>query len=330
MSNATSTDGAPRRDPNRNPAPWITDSFRANGMGPNVGAGLQELLLSLLTPPMGVHGDAVYSQEALDRIITSLMEANPQSNAAPPATQAAIDRLEKKKVDDKMLGAEGKAECTICIDDLNKGDEVTVLPCSHWFHGECVTLWLKEHNTCPICRAPIEQREGQGSASQQRSPQQRFMPQPQVQFPSSPPDPFYTRPSPEPALRFIHSTQRAVQDPNTPWARERERRRREAAATAGLPRRNSLSPASRRRSLFGDQAMSFRPRSPSSSRDQDAGVSHYDRDYFGSGAGNSSNSRDNRERNNQNTQSSGHGPLSWLRDHLGRGSGNASDRDRRR
>jgi len=54
-------------------------------MGPNVGAGLQELLLSLLTPPMGVHGDAVYSQEALDRIITSLMEAihNPTLHRQP-------------------------------------------------------------------------------------------------------------------------------------------------------------------------------------------------------------------------------------------------------
>lgn len=297
-------------------------------MGANLGPGLQDLLISLLNPPTGVHGDAVYSQEALDRIITSLMEANPQSNAAPPATQAAIDRLEKKKVDDKMLGAEGKAECTICIDDLNKGDEVTVLPCSHWFHGECVTLWLKEHNTCPICRAPIEQRESRGSASQQRTPLQRFAPQPQAQFPSSPPDPFYTRPSPEPTLRFIQSTQRAVQDSNTPWARER--RRRESAASSGLPRRNSLSPASRRRQLYGDLPMDSRTRSPSSSRDQDAGVSYYDRDYFGVGTGSGSSTRDNRERNNQTTQSSGHGPLSWLRDHLGRGSGNTSDRDRRR
>ncbi|KAH8754799.1 hypothetical protein F5883DRAFT_572427 [Diaporthe sp. PMI_573] len=36
------------------------------------------------------------------------------------------------------------------------GEEVTVLPCKHWFHGECVVSWLKMHNTCPICRASIE------------------------------------------------------------------------------------------------------------------------------------------------------------------------------
>ena len=132
---------------------------------PGLEGGLQNLFSILLGPggPNAVHGDAVYSQEALDRIITQLMEANPQSNAAPPASQAAIEKLGKKLIDKEMLGENGKAECTICIDEMHVGDEVTVLPCNHWFHGECVVLWLKEHNTCPVCRAPIEQRDGNGN-----------------------------------------------------------------------------------------------------------------------------------------------------------------------
>ncbi|KAK4217862.1 hypothetical protein QBC37DRAFT_369690 [Rhypophila decipiens] len=117
---------------------------------------LHEILGATMNPASAVHGDAVYTQEALDRIVSTLMEAHPQSNAAPPATQTAIEQLEKKKLTDDMIGSEGKAECTICIDDMQRGDEVTVLPCTHWFHGECVTLWLKEHNTCPICRRAIE------------------------------------------------------------------------------------------------------------------------------------------------------------------------------
>lgn len=129
---------------------------------PGLEGGLQNLFSILLGPggPNAVHGDAVYSQEALDRIITQLMEANPQSNAAPPASQAAIEKLGTKQIDKEMMGENGKAECTICIDEMHLGDEVTVLPCKHWFHGECVVLWLKEHNTCPVCRAPIEQRDG--------------------------------------------------------------------------------------------------------------------------------------------------------------------------
>lgn len=140
---------------------------------PNVGqpgleSGLQGLFSLLLGPAIGgpnaAHGDAVYSQEALDRIITQMMENNPSSNAAPPATEAAIQKLDKKKLDQEMMGESGKADCTICMDDLYVGDEVTVLPCKHWFHGECVVLWLKEHNTCPICRSPIEKRDGHGHA----------------------------------------------------------------------------------------------------------------------------------------------------------------------
>ncbi|KAK3292272.1 uncharacterized protein B0H64DRAFT_328527 [Chaetomium fimeti] len=130
--------------------------------------GLHQLLSTLHNPASAVHGDAVFTQEALDRIVTQLMEASPQTNAAPPATQAAIAKLEKKRVDEAMLGREGKAECTICIDDIKKGDEVLVLPCSHWYHGECVVLWLKEHNTCPICRMPIEDPKTDGHNSNVR------------------------------------------------------------------------------------------------------------------------------------------------------------------
>ncbi|KAI0409541.1 hypothetical protein F4802DRAFT_149075 [Xylaria palmicola] len=130
---------------------------------------LNQLLISIVNPN-AVHGDAVYSQEALDRIITNLMEANPQSNAPPPATTNAIASLPRRKLDEKMLGPELKGECTICIDEVKVGDEVMVLPCKHWFHEECAGLWLRQHNSCPVCRAAIDgaaagkpRNEGAGS-----------------------------------------------------------------------------------------------------------------------------------------------------------------------
>ncbi|KAL0930423.1 uncharacterized protein CTRU02_214498 [Colletotrichum truncatum] len=122
-------------------------------------------ILNMLNPANAAHGDAVYTQEALDRIISTLMEQNPQSNAAPPATDEGLRKLERKKVDQKMLGPEGKVECTICIDSFNEGDDATVLPCKHWFHDQCVVMWLKEHNTCPICRTPIEEPSNSNSNS---------------------------------------------------------------------------------------------------------------------------------------------------------------------
>lgn len=121
---------------------------------PNFARGLQEIL-GLFSGANATAGDAVYSQEALDHIITQLMEANPQSNAAPPASEEALKSLDRKPVDHDMLKGESKTECTICIEEMHVGDEAATLPCKHWFHEECVILWLKEHNTCPICRTPL-------------------------------------------------------------------------------------------------------------------------------------------------------------------------------
>ncbi|KNB20568.1 hypothetical protein FOXG_17474 [Fusarium oxysporum f. sp. lycopersici 4287] len=64
------------------------------------------------------------------------MEANPQSNAAPPATEEALQNLERHPVDGQMLGSEDKAECTICINEMKEGDMATFLPCNHWFHED--------------------------------------------------------------------------------------------------------------------------------------------------------------------------------------------------
>ncbi len=141
------------RSPGRADGPNTTDADH-DVRGQDIMMALNQIFSNFLNPH-AVQGDAVYSQEAFDRIITSMMEANPQSNAPPPASDEAIKDLLKKKLDAEMLGPELKGECTICIDDMGVGDEVTVLPCKHWFHNECVVLWLRQHNTCPICRASI-------------------------------------------------------------------------------------------------------------------------------------------------------------------------------
>ncbi|KAK4455090.1 hypothetical protein QBC34DRAFT_391543 [Podospora aff. communis PSN243] len=126
-----------------------------SGMPPMVPGFLGALLTSIFNPAAAAFGDAVYSQEALDRIISQLREqAGP--GGAPPASQAAIDKLEVRELDEKMLGGESKSRCVICVDEMSVGEKASVLPCSHFFHGECVTPWLKQHNTCPVCRRSVE------------------------------------------------------------------------------------------------------------------------------------------------------------------------------
>ena len=45
-------------------------------------------------------------------------------------------------------------DCVICMDSMQSGD-VWELKCHHKFHKKCVDMWLREHGTCPMCRAPI-------------------------------------------------------------------------------------------------------------------------------------------------------------------------------
>ncbi|KAL9130526.1 MAG: hypothetical protein Q9217_001294 [Psora testacea] len=145
--------------------------LRGNGPGAGgAGFSLPDFLRQALDPANAVHGDAVFSQEAFDRIIGQMMEQNGGSTAPGPASAAAIAALPKKTVDKNMMGSDGTAECSVCMDGVNIGDEVTVLPCNHWFHEQCVGIWLKEHDTCPHCRKGIMPANGEPNAP--RAPNQ--------------------------------------------------------------------------------------------------------------------------------------------------------------
>ena len=146
-------------------------------------------LFGLFNPAHAVSGDAVYSQEALDRIMSQLMEQHPTSNAPGPASKGDIDALPKGKLTEKLLGPEGKGECSVCMDDVQLGDEVVFLPCNHWFHEACATAWLSEHNTCPICRKGID-GEAKDAKKQEASPNtQPGQPGPSFQDPWATPSP---------------------------------------------------------------------------------------------------------------------------------------------
>lgn len=50
----------------------------------------------------------------------------------------------------------GEASCAVCIDDLGSpsdGVSITILPCQHKFHTDCIVPWLTERQSkCPLCK----------------------------------------------------------------------------------------------------------------------------------------------------------------------------------
>lgn len=41
--------------------------------------------------------------------------------------------------------------CSICLDNIPNSD-IKELRCNHKFHRNCINIWLRENNTCPLCR----------------------------------------------------------------------------------------------------------------------------------------------------------------------------------
>ncbi|KAK7266421.1 hypothetical protein RIF29_19065 [Crotalaria pallida] len=43
--------------------------------------------------------------------------------------------------------------CSICLADYKDSEWLRLLPdCGHFFHKECVDIWLRLNMSCPICR----------------------------------------------------------------------------------------------------------------------------------------------------------------------------------
>ena len=42
-------------------------------------------------------------------------------------------------------------KCSICLGTLGPYKLVHTLTCAHTFHAHCISSWLLDHNTCPLC-----------------------------------------------------------------------------------------------------------------------------------------------------------------------------------
>jgi len=47
------------------------------------------------------------------------------------------------------------SSCCICLDVIEKGQILTVLPCTHKFHSSCVDTWLLQRPVCPFCKSSV-------------------------------------------------------------------------------------------------------------------------------------------------------------------------------
>ena len=97
-------------------------------------------------------------------IPTNIPSSNLPSSNTESTSEEFINNLDEFTLDEEIL--KKNLQCSICLDDFEKGDKCIKLPCKedpHYFHSGCdkcsgIREWLKRKNTCPMCRTefPME------------------------------------------------------------------------------------------------------------------------------------------------------------------------------
>ena len=95
------------------------------------------------SPPLHSRTQAL-GELVMDNFICEVeIEASPEDEDGERAEKRA------RKSEDR-----GVTSCPICLEDLGKGEAVSLLECGHSFHRDCVAQVKRK--CCPMCRAPFE------------------------------------------------------------------------------------------------------------------------------------------------------------------------------
>ena len=68
-------------------------------------------------------------------------------------TKKQFDKLPKVKYNKEKYSE--NYQCIICMEEFEKNEKVTLLPCDHIFHSNCIEQWLLKQRSCPFCKSEI-------------------------------------------------------------------------------------------------------------------------------------------------------------------------------
>ncbi|KAI3744812.1 hypothetical protein L1987_57905 [Smallanthus sonchifolius] len=61
----------------------------------------------------------------------------------------------------KSRDNEDGKRCVVCLDDFEPREMVTLTPCNHMFHENCIVPWVKSRGQCPVCRFVISEHNNE-------------------------------------------------------------------------------------------------------------------------------------------------------------------------
>ncbi|CAH8363056.1 unnamed protein product [Eruca vesicaria subsp. sativa] len=73
-------------------------------------------------------------------------------NSSSTRPQEVTEELPVVELTSEELMERGLVVCAICREELAANERLSELPCSHCYHKDCISSWLTNRNTCPLCR----------------------------------------------------------------------------------------------------------------------------------------------------------------------------------
>lgn len=95
-----------------------------------------------------------------DAVFGQLLDDDGTVRGSLPAAKTVVESLPVVELTSEEL-KKGDVICAVCKEEIMAKEKVRRLPCSHYYHGECIVPWLAIRNTCPVCRheLPIDDTE---------------------------------------------------------------------------------------------------------------------------------------------------------------------------
>lgn len=96
-----------------------------------------------------IPGDDVAMSPPAEFFGNPLMQA---IRALPPINLRPRTLPARRSREEKVKEGDNPGKCPICLVEIEPGCTVIYLGCEHVYHKECITRWLEEKTTCPVCR----------------------------------------------------------------------------------------------------------------------------------------------------------------------------------
>jgi hypothetical protein len=107
---------------------------------------------------IGLKGECDSEKERFDAPFKDWVRAQLKSRRREQAILVQLPSRQIKDLEDLQSFAVVDTKCALCLTEFAVRDYICVFPCKHIFHDQesCdVKAWVREHETCPVCRTQL-------------------------------------------------------------------------------------------------------------------------------------------------------------------------------